>query len=90
MGSMNIKMKLMPASVEADLEGIKTKVKEILENKNEVKTVNFEEEPLAFGLKSLIISFIWPEDKEFEPVENELGKIENVNSAETIDLRRTL
>jgi translation elongation factor EF-1beta len=34
--------------------------------------------------------FIWPEDKELENVENELGEIENVNSLEVLDIRRAL
>lgn len=80
----------MPDSVETDLEKIKVDVKKILEEKHKAKGLNFEEHPIAFGLKALVLSFIWSEDKEFEPVENELGEIEHVNSIETIDMRRAL
>tara|TARA_Y100000310_G_scaffold337457_1_gene424570 strand:- start:303 stop:566 length:264 start_codon:yes stop_codon:yes gene_type:complete len=87
---MNVKMKLMPSSPEIDLEGIKNSVKKVLEEKHEVNKISFEEEPIAFGLKAIILFFIWPEDKEFESVENELGEIENVNSSEVLDIRRSL
>jgi elongation factor 1-beta len=90
MGSMNVKMKMMPSSPEVDLEEIKESVKKILEEKHGVNKVAFDEEPIAFGLKAIVLFFIWPEDKELENVENELGEIENVNSLEVLDIRRAL
>ena len=89
MGSVNIKLKIMPASPETNLEEIKEKIKEKLESEGG-KGCFFEEEPIAFGLKAIVATFIYPEEKEFEPVENELGKIENVNSVQVIDMRRAL
>ncbi|MAG79199.1 elongation factor 1-beta [Candidatus Pacearchaeota archaeon] len=87
MGITAVKMKLMPSSPEIDLDQIKEKSKELIE-KNNGKNCNFEEEPIAFGLKAIIISFAWPEKQELEPLEKELKEIEDVSSVELIDIRR--
>lgn len=89
MGSMNVKIKLMPSSVETNLEEIKSKSKSMLEEKGG-KNIRFEEEPIAFGLKAIIIFFIWPEEKELEDLEEEIGKIKNISSSQVIDIRRTI
>ena len=89
MSLIAVKIKLMPSSPESDLEGIEKKVKETLE-KQDAKNPGFEIQPIAFGLKAIIVSFGWPEEKELESLEEELKKIENINSVETIDLRRAI
>ena len=89
MGSMNVKIKLMPSSVDTNLEEIKEKSKAILEGKAG-KNVRFEEEPIAFGLKAIIVFFIWSEEKELEPIEKSLEEIENVNSLQVLDIRKTI
>lgn len=87
MGIAAIKIKLMPSSPDINLEEIKEKAKLVVE-KGEGKNVSFEEEPVAFGLKAIIVFFALDESKELEPIENELREIENISSAELIDLRR--
>jgi len=88
MGTVLIKIKIMPTSPDVDLEGIKTKAKEVVEGK-EGKNPQFEEEPVAFGLKAVIVTFALDEDSgDVEGVNEELGKVENVNSAQIIDMRR--
>lgn len=89
MGYVNVKIKLMPSSPETNLEEIKEKAKSLIEE-NKGSNVHFEEEPIAFGLKAVIIFFIWPEEKELEPVENLLEKIENVVSEQVVDMRRAI
>ncbi|MDP3987417.1 MAG: elongation factor 1-beta [Nanoarchaeota archaeon] len=89
MSLIAVKMKLMPSSPESNLEEIENKVKELLEEQD-AKNPTFETQPIAFGLKALIASFGWPEDKELEGFEDQLRKIENVNSVEMIDMRRAL
>ena len=86
MGIALIKIKIMPTSPEVNLKQIEEKVQEILKQ-NEVKHLKFEIEPIAFGLEALIVMFEWPEEKELEPLEENLRKINNVNSAEVIDMR---
>ncbi|MCK5624532.1 elongation factor 1-beta [Candidatus Pacearchaeota archaeon] len=87
MGTALLKIKLMPNSVEVDFEEIKAKAKAIVE-KGEGKRCTFEEEAIAFGLKALIVSFDIDEEINLEPIEEGLGKIENINSAQVIDMRR--
>jgi len=84
-----VKMKFMPSSPEVNLKEIKTKAEEILKNED-VAHSSFEEEPIAFGLKAIIATFGWPEEKPLEELEEAFGKIENVNSVQLIDIRRAI
>jgi len=56
--------------------------------KGEGRNINFEEEAIAFGLKAVIVGFALDESKELEPIENKLGEVKNVNSAQITDMRR--
>lgn len=89
MGTAGIKIKVMPISPEVDLEEIKRSAKILVEAKGG-KNCNFEEEPIAFGLKAIIVFFVCPEEQEIEKLEDELKKIENVNSVQVIDIRRLI
>ncbi len=80
---------MMPSSPDKDLEQLENKVKE-LSDKNEAQNYRIEREPIAFGLNALVLTFLWPEEKELEPFENELKQIEGLNSAEVIDMRRAV
>jgi len=87
MGTALLKMKLMPTSPEVDLEKIKADSKILVEEKGG-KKCTFEEEPIAFGLKAVILFFEIDESQELEPIEEGLKKIENINSVQVIDMRR--
>ena len=84
-----MKIKIMPDSSETDIMKMEKNVKIILE-KNEIKNPKFEVQPIAFGLKALIITFGWPEEKELESLEEELKKIKEVGSVQVIDIRRAI
>ncbi|MFH1607573.1 MAG: elongation factor 1-beta [archaeon] len=87
MGIVLIKIKLMPTSPDVDLEEIKQKAKQVIEC-HKGQRCNFEEEPIAFGLKAVIAGFELDESHELDPIEESLGKVENVSSAKVIDMRR--
>ncbi|MBU3906905.1 MAG: elongation factor 1-beta [Nanoarchaeota archaeon] len=89
MGIAAVKIKLMPTSPSVNLEKIKEQAKEIIEI-NKGKNPSFSEELIAFGLKAIIIFFAWPEEKELELLEKELGDIENVQSVQVVDMRRAI
>jgi len=89
MGMVLVKIKLMPSSPEVNFEEIKQKVQSLVEE-NEGKGIKFEEEPIAFGLKALIVSFGVDESKELEPLEEALENIEDILSSRVIDMRRAL
>ncbi len=87
MGTALIKIKMMPESTDVDFEGIKGLAQELIES-NKGSKVNFEIQPVAFGLNALIAGFALDEADELEPIENALRGLENINSAEVVDMRR--
>lgn len=84
-----VKIKIMPSSPEVKIEEIQSKVKSLLESKS-AKNPQFQEEPIAFGLKALITMFGWPETQELESLEAALKEIESVSSVEVLDIRRAI
>ena len=89
MGTALLKIKLMPTSLEVDLEVIKENAKKEIE-KNKGTKVKTEEQPVAFGLKAIIVSFDLSEEFELDPIESALENLENVSSAQVIDMRRAI
>jgi len=87
MGIAGVKIRIMPTSPEVDLEKLKKTARVIIERMGG-KNCNFEEEPIAFGLRAIIAFFAWPEELELESLERFLNKIEEVSSVQTIDMRR--
>lgn len=86
-GIAGIKMKIMPTSPEVNLKEIEDKTKEIVDSEGGFNR-EYEIEPIAFGLKAIIAFFEWPEEKEIEYLEEKLRNIENVQSVQTIDMRK--
>lgn len=86
-GINGVKYKLMPTSVEVDLNLIEESAKKIVE---EFGGTNKEYviEPVAFGIKAIIVFFFYSDDKNAEEVENKLKEIENVASVQLIDMRK--
>ncbi len=89
MGTVAVKIKVMPESPETDIKEIEEKVKGILE-KSESGKPQIEIKPIAFGLNALIVLFGWPEERELEKLEEKMKKVEGVNSVEVIDMRRAI
>ncbi len=89
MSIVAVKIKIMPSSPETDLKEIEKRIMRVLK-KNNVKNPSFEVQPIAFGLKALIMMIGWPEEKELDELEGELGKIEEVSSVQVIDIRRAI
>jgi len=89
MGTVSVKMKVLPESPDVDFKSLKETAKEIVEGKGGTNC-HFEEEEIAFGLKALITIFDWTEGNEVEIVEEALAQIENVSSAQMIDMRRAI
>ena len=87
MGTALLTIKIMPTSPEVNLEEIKNKAYLVVEE-GKGRNTRFEEEPIAFGLKAVMVFFDIDESQELEPIEQGLRKIENVSSAEVTDMRR--
>lgn len=80
-------VKIMPNSPDTNLEEIKKTAQSTLE-KEGAKNISFEERPIAFGLKAIMMKFAWPEEKDTSIIEDGLAKIKDVSSATIEDYRR--
>lgn len=84
MGNVMVTFRVMPESVETDLEKIKTSLLKLGSKK-------VETEPLAFGLNSVKAYFIVPDaEGGSEELEKAVRKIEGVSEAEITEVNRTL
>ena len=89
MGIAGIKIKIMPTSPNVDLEKLKEEIKNVV-TKNQGTNREYTEEPVAFGLKSITAFFEWDESKDSEEIAEKIQTLENVNSAQVIDVRRLI
>ena len=90
MATAGIQFKIMPESIDTDLEKLKTEIQKKIESFESGVFNEAEEQEIAFGLKALIITFALSEDEEVDKVENSLQEIEGVSSIELIDYRRAV
>jgi translation elongation factor aEF-1 beta len=84
-----VQFKLMPESPETVLSSITESAKTKIEENGGIFSSS-EERPLAFGLKELIISFAYPEEKDSDEIGNIFEQIAGVSSIELLDYRRAL
>ena len=80
-------VKIMPESPDSNLDEIKTNVRHFVE-KHGAKSVTFEEEKMAFGLKAIILKMAFPEDRGTDMLETDLTKIPGISSVTIEDYRR--
>ncbi len=89
MGYVIVKMRIMPKSPEIKIDELEKKIKKILEKEN-VKGFQTEIQPIAFGLKALIILFSWPEEKPLEVIEEKINSLKEAGSVDVLDMRRAI
>lgn len=91
MGQIIITIKVMPKSPELDLNEIEKNTKEVIIKYVGEGEMRVSQEPLAFGLNSLNIIFVMDEaDNKLNEIEEEVAKIEGVNSIEVTDVRKAI
>ena len=91
MAQVVVTLKIMPESPNTDLEKIDNEAKTKIIDFSQTQEIKTEQEPIAFGLKALIIMFVMDESKgSTETLEGNIKKIYGVNSVETIDVRRAI
>lgn len=89
MAEVIIEFKIMPDSVETDMDKLKEKATEIISKAGEVGKTEIEE--IAFGLKALHVFAVMDESKGSpDEIEQQLNDLDEVNSAEVVDVRRTV
>lgn len=86
-GINGAKYKLMPESPDEDLNEIQEEAKKIVETFGG-NNKEYAIEPIAFGLKAIIVFFFYPDDKETEGLEEKFSKIKGVASAQLVDMRK--
>ena len=90
MAKVIITMKVMPESPDIDLEGLQSASEQKISDwGGEVGKVLIE--PVAFGLKAVVIMFIMDESKGgTDPLEEQISGITGVQSVQVTDVRRTI
>ena len=90
MATVLITFKIMPDSVEANLDTIEQQSTEFIE-KFGGKVIKNEREPIAFGLVALKLSFSSDEqNSNLDPLEDQIRNVEGVSSVEVVDIRRAI
>lgn len=85
MGEVAVTLQIMPESKEVDLDRIEK------EAKSRIDPRSVEEEPVAFGLKSLKVLKVIPDDAGgTDELEDELREIEGVKDVRVVDQRKLL
>ena len=89
MGSIKVVYKIFPEDIVESFDDLKNKVESCLPEFASVE--GYGEEPVAFGLKALLVQVKFPEDKTgiVDEFETELGKIKGVSQVQTMMVRRT-
>lgn len=90
MSIAGVRFKIMPEGLDVDLTAVKDKISTVVETFESGKLSESVEEPIAFGLKALIITIALSESEETEAVEAKIAEIEGVSSVELIDYRRAV
>lgn len=83
MGNVILKIKLMPASPDTDMEKLKEGVEKVVPSYADVKKMDVA--PIAFGLKALMLHIIMPDQSPDELVEKLKG-IEGVTNVSIDEL----
>jgi elongation factor 1-beta len=88
MGDVAAKIKVMPESVDTDLAELKEKLKAAIPEGADLYG-DIVEEPIAFGLKALIVTLI-VNDREggTEVVEEAFAKVPGAENVQVIDVNR--
>ena len=78
-----ITFKIMPESPEVDLEPIKEKLEAIAKVNGAIGAMQIKEEPIAFGLKAIMVIAMYEvEGADFDKIAEEMKQIDQVRSAE--------
>ena len=88
MSNAIVTFKIMPESPDSDFDSIKDKALEIAKQFGSKGEMQSKIEPLAFGLKQILVyaMFEMNDDTDFDQISGEMAKIEDVSTAEVINM----
>ena len=91
MAQVVVTLRIMPSSPQIDLVKIEREAKAKIADFSQNDEMKSEQEPIAFGLNALKITFVMDESKgSTDSLEESINSIEGVNSVETVDVRRAV
>ncbi|MDO8481321.1 MAG: elongation factor 1-beta [Nanoarchaeota archaeon] len=91
MGNAVVTLRIMPTSPDVELALLEKKSLAAVKVFNHGKDTKVEIQPIAFGLKAVIITFVMDENQgNPDAISETVAKIEGVNSAEITDVRRAI
>jgi elongation factor 1-beta len=88
MGSVIVAYKIFPTDITVDFENLKKEIEKALPEFASV--YGYGEEPIAYGLKALLVQVKFPEDKTglLEEFEKKMEGISDISQVQTITVRR--
>ena len=91
MANVVVTIKIMPEDVDVDLAALRLEAEKVIHKFAGEGEVRSEQEPVAFGLVALKLTFVMDESKGgLDPLEDILRNLEGVGSAEVVDVRRAI
>jgi translation elongation factor aEF-1 beta len=88
MAKVLVAIKIYPASVDIDLNQLQQKIRQTLPEEANVQ--NFKTEPVAFGLNTLTVNILIPEQKAgiLQKIETQLQNLEEISQIQTLTATR--
>jgi len=91
MARVIVTLRIMQSSPEVDLREIEKQALKMIEKFAGDLQYKSEQQPVAFGLKALMLTFVMDEAKgSTDELESRITGIEGVNSVEVVDVRRAV
>ena len=91
MADVLVTLRIMPTGVDVNLDTVFTEAKKKIVSFSGMDNMRKEVKPVAFGLKSLDITYVMDEKKgSTYALEADLSKVEGVESVEVTDVRRSI
>ena len=89
MGHIIVTYKVFPEDVMDSFDELKKKIEKCLPESSSLE--GYGEEPIAFGLKALLVQIKYPEDITglVDIFENQIQRIDTVSQVQTLMVRRT-
>ena len=89
MGSVIVTYKIFPEDIVENFDPLKKEIQARLPEFSEV--TGYGEEPVAFGLKALLVQVKFPEDKTgiVDELETTIGTVKGVSQVQTLMVRRS-
>ncbi len=89
MGTIIVTYKIFPEDIVENFDNLKKEIEGKIPQNSSIS--GYGEEPVAFGLKALLLQIRFPEDQTglVDEFETDLGKIKGVSQVQTLMVRRS-